>query len=81
MYRKDTIKPYVIQCMAMNLSEVESLKYLNDRGFKISRQYYFKLRKQIKESRFDRNTKLSGTELNPVQQNIIQSTHRLLTEV
>jgi hypothetical protein len=54
MYTKETIKPYVIQCMAMNLSEKESLTYLNDRGFKISRQYFFKLKKSIKESRFDR---------------------------
>jgi hypothetical protein len=40
--------------MAMTLSEKESIKYLQDRGFKISRAYYFKLQKQIKESKFDR---------------------------
>ena len=40
--------------MAMNLSEEESIKYLKDRGFKISVQYFYKLKKAIKESRFDR---------------------------
>ena len=28
--------------------------YLKDKGFKVSRQYYTKLKKEIKESRFDR---------------------------
>lgn len=54
MYRVDKIKTYIIQTMVMNLSEKESLTYLADRGFKISRAYYFKLQKQIRESRFDR---------------------------
>lgn len=40
--------------MVMNLSEKDSLTCLADRGFKISRAYYFKLQKQIRESRFDR---------------------------
>jgi hypothetical protein len=54
MHKVDKIKPFIIQCMAMTLSEKESIKYLQDRGFKISRAYYFKLQKAIKESRFDR---------------------------
>ena len=54
MYKVDNLKPLIIQVMAMNLSEKESLTYLEDRGFKISRAYFFKLQKQIKESRFDR---------------------------
>ena len=48
------IKPYIIQCMAMNLSEKDSLSYLEDRGFKISARYLYQLKKQIRESRFDR---------------------------
>ena len=54
MYTKERVKPYIIQCMAMNLSEEESLAYLKDRGFKISWQYFYRLKKRIKESRFDR---------------------------
>jgi hypothetical protein len=38
----------------MKLSEKESLDYLDDRGFKISVQHFYRLKKQIKESRFDR---------------------------
>jgi hypothetical protein len=38
----------------MKLSEKECLEYLSSRGFDISIQYYHKLKKQIKESRFDR---------------------------
>ena len=54
MYTKERVKPYIIQAMAMNLSEEESLAYLKDRGFKISWQYFYRLKKRIKESRFDR---------------------------
>ena len=54
MYTKERVKPYIIQCTAMNLSEEESLAYLKDRGFKISWQYFYRLKKRIKESRFDR---------------------------
>jgi hypothetical protein len=51
---KERIKPYIIQCIVMKLSEKESIEYLNDRGFKISVQHFYRLKKQIKESRFDR---------------------------
>ena len=54
LYKIDVLKPFIIQCMAMTLSEKESLTYLKDRGFKISRAYLYKLQKAIKESRFDR---------------------------
>jgi len=30
MYTKERVKPYIIQCTAMNLSEEESLAYLKD---------------------------------------------------
>ena len=30
MYTKERVKPYIIQAMAMNLSEEESLAYLKD---------------------------------------------------
>jgi hypothetical protein len=38
----------------MKLSEKESLEYLSSRGYDISKQYLYKLKKNIKESRFDR---------------------------
>jgi hypothetical protein len=48
--------------MAMNLSEKDSLSYLKDRGFKISRAYFFKLQKAIKESRFNRLALIAKTQ-------------------
>ena len=49
MYTKERIKPYIIQCMVMKLSEKESIEYLQDRGLKISVQHFYRLKKQIKE--------------------------------
>jgi hypothetical protein len=54
MYKKENLKPFIIQCMVMKLSEKESLQYLNDRGFDISAQYLYRLKKGIQHSRFDR---------------------------
>jgi hypothetical protein len=54
MYRKERVKPFIIQCIIMRLSEEVSINYLKDRGFKISTQYFYKLKKSIKETRFDR---------------------------
>jgi hypothetical protein len=51
---KESIKPYIIHCIIMRMSEKEALSYLADRGFTISMQYYYKLKKDIKESRFER---------------------------
>src|SRR4029453_11916772 len=62
MYKKKKIKPFIIQCMVMKLSEDESLQYLKDRGFKISIQYFYRLKKQIKESRLDRLSLIAKTQ-------------------
>lgn len=48
--------------MVMKLSEVESINYLKDRGFKISSQHFYRLKKAIKESRFDRLTLIAKTQ-------------------
>jgi len=62
MYTKERIKPFVIQVMIMKLSEIESIDYLNSRGFKISKQYLYKLKREIKESRFDRLTLIAKSQ-------------------
>jgi hypothetical protein len=62
MYKVDKIKPWLIRAMAMDISEIETLQYIEDNtDFKISRSYYFKLQKQIKESRFDRLALIAKT--------------------
>ena len=63
MYTKESIKPYIIQVMAMDLRPWKNIQdYLKDRGFKVSRQYYTKLKKEIKESRFDRLALIAKTQ-------------------
>jgi hypothetical protein len=62
MNEKDSIKPFIIQTIVMRLSEKESLDYLKDRGFDISVPYYYKLKKKITESRFDRLSLIGKTQ-------------------
>lgn len=40
--------------MLMRLTEKESLSYLKDNGFEISTNHFYRLKRQIQESRFDR---------------------------
>ena len=44
----NTIQPFIIQTMVMRLSEKESMQYLNDKGFKISRDSFYRLKEKYK---------------------------------
>ena len=55
-HRDNTILPYVIECMCLRLKEYEALSYLEERGHIISRDFYYRLRKEVKEST---NTRLN----------------------
>jgi hypothetical protein len=48
--------------MVMRLSEKESLAYLKDKGFEISMQHFYRLKKSIQESRFDRLNLIAKTQ-------------------
>lgn len=50
----DILKSYIIEIDVLGLHEKEALQRLADKGFDISRAYYYKIQKQIKESRLDR---------------------------
>lgn len=54
MSRKKTktvgIEPYIIECMCLNISEKESLQYLHDRGYKISKAEFYTIKNGIKEN-------------------------------
>jgi hypothetical protein len=54
MGKKETktagIFPFVIECMCLHISEKESLSYLKDRGFTISRAEFYRLKKEVQES-------------------------------
>ena len=54
MYRKDKILPIIIQTIVLDLNETESLKYLEDKGFKISARYLYRLKNKVKSERFHR---------------------------
>jgi len=48
--------------MVMRLSEKESLEYLDDKGFKISRDSFYRLKRNIQKSRFDRLNLIAKTQ-------------------
>ena len=56
MSKNETIKPLVMRCMIMRLDERESLAYVTDQGYDISRAQYYRVKKKIKDSRFARNS-------------------------
>jgi hypothetical protein len=47
MSKNNTIQPYIIQAMVMRLSEKESLQHPHDKGFKISRDSFYRLKRKI----------------------------------
>jgi len=48
--------------MVKRLSEKESMQYLYDRGFEISVQHFYRLKKNIQQSRFDRLSLIAKTQ-------------------
>ena len=48
--------------MVMKLSEKESFQYLNDKGFKISRDSFYRFKRNIQQSRFDRLNLIAKTQ-------------------
>ncbi len=66
MRRKETkttgIEPYVIDIMCLNYSEKQSLDYLSDKGFKISKTELYRLKKEIKESTQERLNLIASKE-------------------
>ena len=62
MSRNNTVTPFIIECMAMNLHENEALEYLKDKGFKISHDTYYRYKRKIKNSRFERLSLIAKTQ-------------------
>jgi hypothetical protein len=48
--------------MVMKLSESESLQYLDDKGLKISRDSFYRIKRSIQQSRFDRLSLIAKTQ-------------------
>lgn len=62
MSRNNTVTPFIIECMAMNLHENEALEYLKDKGFKVSHDTYYRYKRKIKNSRFERLSLIAKTQ-------------------
>lgn len=66
MRRKETkttgIEPYVIECICLNISEKESLKFLDDRGYKISSAEFYRLKNEIKSNTQERLNLIASSE-------------------
>lgn len=62
MSRNNTIIPFVIECMAMNLHENEALEYLKHKGFKVSHDTYYRYKRKIKNNRFERLSLIAKTQ-------------------
>lgn len=54
MSKNNTIGPFIIQTMVMRLSEKESLAFLKDKGFTISHDTFYRYKRKITGSRFER---------------------------
>ena len=66
MTRKESktsgIEPYVIECMCLNISEKESLQYLDDRGYKISPAEFYRIKNEIKSNTQQRLNLIASSE-------------------
>jgi hypothetical protein len=59
MSKNETLKPLVMRCMIMRLDEKESLAYVNEQGYDISRAQFYRVKKKIKDSRFERLSQIA----------------------
>ena len=59
MSKNETLKPLVMRCMIMRLDERESLACVGDQGYELSRAQYYRVKKKIKDSRFERLSQIA----------------------
>jgi len=61
-HRDNTIIPYIIEVIVLRLREREAMAYLEDRGFKISHDFYYRLRKEVQQSTHTRLNLIASEE-------------------
>src|SRR4029079_2877978 len=54
MTRYETVKPLIMRCMLMRFNERESLDYVKKQGYPLSHAQYYRIKKRIRDSNFDR---------------------------
>jgi CRISPR/Cas system endoribonuclease Cas6 (RAMP superfamily) len=76
----NTIRPFIIQTMVMKLSEKESIQYLYEKGFKISRDSFYRIKRSIQQSKFDRLSSIAKSKFKakPFSKKIEDKTVRCL---
>jgi hypothetical protein len=75
------IFPFVIECMCLHISEKESLSYLKDRGFTISRAEFYRLKKEVQESTQERLNLIASKEFLTQQMERIDTLRVILKEM
>jgi hypothetical protein len=75
------IEPYIIECMCLNISEKESLQYLEDRGYKISHTEFYRLKNQVKESTPERLNLIASKEFLTQHMERIDTLRTILKEM
>lgn len=56
------IEPYIIEIMCLNLHDKESLSYLKERGYSISRMELYRIKREIKENTQERLNLIASEE-------------------
>jgi hypothetical protein len=59
MKENDSVKSLVMRCMVMRLTEKESLEYFKEQGYEISSRQFYRIKKNIRESRFERLSEIA----------------------
>jgi hypothetical protein len=59
MKENDSLKSLVMRCMVMRLTERESLEYFKEQGYEISSRQFYRIKKNIRESRFERLSEIA----------------------
>lgn len=85
MRRKETksagIIPFMIESMCLHLSEKESLQYLKDRGFIVSRAELYRIKNEIKESTSQRPNLIASKEFFTQHRDRIDTLRVILKEM
>ena len=61
-HRDNTILPYIIEVMCLRLKEYEAMTYLEERGYKISHDTYYRLRREVQENTHTRLNLIASEE-------------------
>jgi hypothetical protein len=59
MKKNETVKSIIMRCMVMRLDEEESLAYLKEHEYDLSRAQFYRIKKNIRDTRFERLSEIA----------------------